>query len=147
MPDAAANPDVGAADPDVVLEATAGPEDDVVRVAYTAAAVDLLRELWHRHGPLMFHQSGGCCDGSAPMCFPAGEFRTGDADVLLGTAELTDDDGAALGPLELYISREQFNVWKHTRLTIDAVKGRGSGFSLEAPTGRRFLVRSELCAV
>ena len=132
---------------DVVLEATAGPEDDVVRVAYTHAAVELLRELWHRHGPLMFHQSGGCCDGSAPMCFPVGEFRTGDADVLLGTAALTDQDGTDLGPLELYISREQFNAWKHTKLIIDAVPGRGSGFSLEAPTGRRFLTRSDLCQV
>ncbi|KAA9393774.1 DUF779 domain-containing protein [Kocuria coralli] len=140
-------PEAPKATANVVLEATAGPEDDVVRVGYTAAAVDLLRELWHRHGPLMFHQSGGCCDGSAPMCFAAGEFRTGTADVLLGTAELTDDDGAVLGPLELWISREQFKVWKHTRLTIDAVAGRGSGFSLEAPTGRRFLVRSELCAI
>lgn len=131
---------------DVVLEAAPGPEDDVARVAYTAAAVELLRELWRRHGPLMFHQSGGCCDGSAPMCFPAGEFRTGGADVLMGTAELSDDDGSVLGPLELWISREQFNAWKHTALVIDAVKGRGSGFSLEAPTGQRFLTRSQLCA-
>ncbi|WP_052209786.1 DUF779 domain-containing protein [Kocuria sp. ZOR0020] len=133
--------------PDVALEATAGPEDDVVRVGYTHAAVELLRELWHRHGALMFHQSGGCCEGSAPMCFPVGEFRTGDSDVLLGTAVLTAADGSDLGPLELYISREQFQAWKHTRLIIDAVPGRGSGFSLEAPTGHRFLTRSTLCTV
>ncbi|MDO4255033.1 MAG: DUF779 domain-containing protein [Kocuria sp.] len=131
---------------DVVLEAAASPEDDVVHVGYTSAAVHLLRQLWQRHGPLMFHQSGGCCDGSAPMCFPAGEFRIGDADVLLGAVELVDSDGTVLGPLELYISREQFGVWKHTALIIDAVPGRGSGFSLEAPTGHRFLVRSTLCS-
>lgn len=132
---------------DVVLEARPGPEDDVARVGYTQAAVDLLRELWAVHGALMFHQSGGCCDGSAPMCFPAGEFRTGDADVLLGTAVLDDGSGAELGELELWISREQFGAWRHTRLIIDAVPGRGSGFSLEAPAGRRFLTRSDLCVV
>ncbi len=134
-------------DPEVALQTRPGPEDDTARVGYTPAAVDLLRELWAQHGPLMFHQSGGCCDGSAPMCFPAGEFRTGDADVLLGTARLTDEAGDELGDLELWISREQFGAWKHTRLLIDAVPGRGSGFSLEAPTGRRFLTRSDLCAV
>lgn len=130
---------------DVVLAARPGPEDDIARVGYTQAAVDLLRELWALHGPLMFHQSGGCCDGSAPMCFPAGEFRTGDADVLLGTAVLSDEYGAELGELELWISREQFAAWRHTRLTIDAVPGRGSGFSVETPTGKRFLTRSDLC--
>ncbi|MCT1601022.1 DUF779 domain-containing protein [Kocuria sp. p3-SID1433] len=142
---------MGAADqseaPPAALEARPGPEDDVARVGYTQAAVDLLRELWAVHGPLMLHQSGGCCDGSAPMCFPVGEFRTGDADVLLGTATLDDASGEELGELELWISREQFGAWKHTRLLIDAVPGRGSGFSLEAPLGRRFLTRSDLCAV
>lgn len=131
---------------DVVLEARPGPEDDVARVAYTQAAVELLRELWAVHGPLMFHQSGGCCDGSAPMCFPVGEFRTGDADVLLGTAVLDDAAGTGIGELELWISREQFAAWRHTRLIIDAVPGRGSGFSLETPTGKRFLTRSDLCS-
>ncbi|EME36312.1 Hypothetical protein C884_00603 [Kocuria palustris PEL] len=142
---------MGAADqseaPPAALEARPGPEDDVARVGYTQAAVDLLRELWAVHGPLMLHQSGGCCDGSAPMCFPVGEFRTGDADVLLGTATLDDASGEELGELELWISREQFGAWKHTRLLIDAVPGRGSGFSLEAPLGRRFLTRSDLCTV
>ena len=95
----------------------------------------------------MFHQSGGCCDGSAPMCFPAGEFRTGDSDVLLGTARLTAADSSELGPVDFWISAEQFEAWRRTRLVIDAVPGRGSGFSLETPTGRRFLTRSELCAV
>ena len=134
-------------EPDVALQARPGPEDDVARVGYTQAAVELLRELWGVHGPLMLHQSGGCCDGSAPMCFPVGEFRTGGADVLLGTATLDDASGEELGELELWISREQFGAWKHTRLLIDAVPGRGAGFSLEAPLGRRFLTRSDLCAV
>ena len=132
---------------DVALQARPGPEDDVARVGYTQAAVELLRELWGVHGPLMLHQSGGCCDGSAPMCFPVGEFRTGGADVLLGTATLDDASGEELGELELWISREQFGAWKHTRLLIDAGPGRGSGFSLEAPLGRRVLTRSDLCAV
>ena len=91
--------------------------------------------------------AGGCCDGSAPMCFPAGEFRTGDSDVLLGTARLTAADSSELGPVDFWISAEQFEAWRRTRLVIDAVPGRGSGFSLETPTGRRFLTRSELCAV
>ena len=123
------------------------PGETVSRVAMTPAALELIRRLLPIHGPLMFHQSGGCCDGSAPMCFPVGEFRTGDADVLLGTATLDDASGEELGELELWISREQFGAWKHTRLLIDSVAGRGSGFSLEAPLGRRFLTRSDLCAV
>lgn len=144
-------PDAGGAGTDgtnVALEATpALPGENTSRVGFTAAAVELLRELWETHGPLMFHQSGGCCDGSAPMCFPAGEFHTGDADVLLGTAQLTAADGGALGELTFWISAEQFEVWRRTRLVIDAVPGRGAGFSLETPTGRRFLTRSELCVV
>lgn len=114
------------------------------RVALTAGAVDLLRQLWGRHGPLMFHQSGGCCDGSSPMCYPAGDFKTGDADVLLGTFELADDAGDPLGDLDFWMSVEQFAYWKHTHLTVDVVDGRGSGFSVEAPEGKRFLIRSEL---
>ena len=131
---------------EVVLEAAPTvPGETASRVGFTAAAVELLRELWDEHGPVMFHQSGGCCDGSAPMCFPAGEFRTGDADVLLGTAQFTTADGGALGGVDFWISAEQFEVWRRTRLVIDAVPGRGSGFSLETPTGHRFLTRSELC--
>lgn len=114
------------------------------RVALSAAAVDLLRQLWDVHGPLMFHQSGGCCDGSSPMCFPAGDFKTGAADVLLGTFDLTDREGEALGELDFWMSAEQFAYWKHTHLTVDVVQGRGSGFSVEAPEGKRFLIRSEL---
>ncbi|UTT68654.1 DUF779 domain-containing protein [Arthrobacter sp. DNA4] len=118
------------------------PGEDFSRVALTPAAVDLLRMLWDKHGALMFHQSGGCCDGSSPMCYPAGDFITGDADVLLGLFDLSD--GLQPLPLEFWMSREQFNYWSHTHLTIDVVPGRGSGFSVEAPEGKRFLIRSTL---
>ncbi|HCB57242.1 MAG TPA: DUF779 domain-containing protein [Arthrobacter bacterium] len=118
------------------------PGEDFSRVALTVAAVELLKKLRLQHGPLMFHQSGGCCDGSAPMCYPAGEFITGDSDVLLG---LFDLDGGGTGQrLEFWMSREQFNYWSHTHLTVDVVQGRGSGFSVEAPEGKRFLIRSTL---
>ena len=131
------------------------PGEDFSRVALTAEAVQLLRKLWTQHGPLMFHQSGGCCDGSSPMCFPAGEFLTADADVLLGRFDISEDDGGPDdgggsgtdgGPmaLEFWMSREQFNYWSHTHLTVDVVQGRGSGFSVEAPEGKRFLIRSTL---
>ena len=113
--------------------------DGPTRVALTPAAADLLRTGVGRHGPVMFHQSGGCCDGSAPMCYPVGDFLTGDADVLLGTLAVP-----GLDPIEVWIGRAQFEAWKHTRLTIDAVPGRGAGFSLEAPEGMRFLTRSRL---
>ncbi|GAA1883358.1 DUF779 domain-containing protein [Paeniglutamicibacter psychrophenolicus] len=118
--------------------------EEFSRVALASEAADLLRLLWDRHGPLMFHQSGGCCDGSSPMCFPAGEFKTGDSDILLGTFELPDAGGGVLGELDFWMSREQFEYWKHTKLTIDVVPGRGSGFSVEAPEGKRFLIRSEI---
>ncbi|MDH6448108.1 MULTISPECIES: DUF779 domain-containing protein [unclassified Streptomyces] len=114
--------------------------DEVPRVELTPAAAELLRRLREAHGPLMFHQSGGCCDGSAPMCYPAGEFRTGGSDVLL--AEL---DVAGVGePVTFWMSRSQYRVWAHTRLIVDVVEGRGSGFSLEAPEGVRFLIRSRV---
>jgi hypothetical protein len=108
------------------------------RVAVTREAAELLGRLLARHGPLMFHQSGGCCDGSAPMCYPAGEFRTGASDVHLGDV-LVDGDA-----VPVWMSAAQFEYWRHTHLTIDVVEGRGSGFSLEAPEGVRFLVRSRL---
>ncbi|HWD06328.1 MAG TPA: DUF779 domain-containing protein [Amycolatopsis sp.] len=109
------------------------------RVAVSGEAAELLRRLTGIHGPVMFHQSGGCCDGSAPMCYPAGEFRTGDADIRLG-----DLDIGLERPVPLWMSKSQFEYWKHTHLTIDVVRGRGAGFSLEAPEGVRFLVRSRL---
>ena len=107
------------------------------RVEATPAAAALIRELVALHGPLMFHQSGGCCDGSAPMCYPNGELRVGAQDVQLGTLE----------GCPFYIGKAQWERWQHTRLIIDVVPGRGSGFSLEAPLGVRFLTRSEICAI
>jgi uncharacterized protein len=106
----------------------------IERVLATEAALDLIGMLKDRHGPLMFHQSGGCCDGSAPMCYPLGELRVGGSDVKLG----------AIGGLPFYMSAAQFEYWQHTQLIIDVVKGRGSGFSLEAPEGFRFLTRSRV---
>ncbi|MFJ9037274.1 DUF779 domain-containing protein [Streptomyces sp. NPDC102406] len=110
------------------------------RVELTPAAAELVRRLSETHGPLMFHQSGGCCDGSAPMCYPAGGFRTGDADILLGELAVA---GVA-EPVPFWMSRNQYALWSHTRLVVDVVEGRGSGFSLEAPEGVRFLIHSRL---
>jgi len=104
------------------------------RVDATAAARALIAELTREHGPLLFHQSGGCCDGSAPMCYPQREFRVGQRDVLLGTIDGTP----------VYIGAQQFEYWEHTHLTLDVVPGRGGGFSLEAPRGVRFLTRSRV---
>lgn len=109
------------------------------RVAITDAAAALVRELTIQHGPLMFHQSGGCCDGSSPMCYPVGMFITGPADVLLGVLDAGLEQG-----VEFYMSQAQFDYWKHTHLTIDVVPGRGAGFSVEGPTGMRFLTRSRM---
>ena len=104
------------------------------RVTATADALELIGELELEHGPLMFHQSGGCCDGSSPMCYPRGEFRVGSRDVHLGW----------VGGTPFYMSGPQYAYWKHTHLTVDVVPGRGSGFSVEAPRGVRFLIRSRL---
>lgn len=123
-------------DADVTL-----PGEAFSRVALTPQAQELLLRLRETHGPLMFHQSGGCCDGSSPMCYPAGDFITSEADVLLGSFELTPGES-----LDFWMSREQFEYWKHTHLTVDVVDGRGSGFSVEAPEGKRFLIRSRLLA-
>lgn len=109
------------------------------RVAVTDAAASLLRDLTEQHGPLMFHQSGGCCDGSAPMCYPVGMFLTGPADVLLGRLDI-----GLVEPVEVFMSLAQFEYWRYTHLTIDVVPGRGAGFSVEAPTGMRFLTRSRM---
>jgi uncharacterized protein (DUF779 family) len=104
------------------------------RVAVTAEAARVIDTLRAANGDLMFHQSGGCCDGSSPMCYPLGEFRVGSRDVYLGQ----------IAGCPFYIGAEQFESWKHTHLTIDVVPGRGGGFSLEAPLGVRFLTRSRL---
>ncbi|WP_052353406.1 DUF779 domain-containing protein [Dyadobacter tibetensis] len=104
------------------------------RVLISPEAERIVEQLKSRYGELMFHQSGGCCDGSQPMCFEAGEFKVGDSDVLLGYIV-----GAPF-----YMSRDQFEYWKHTQLTIDVVPGRGSSFSLEIPMGIRFITRSRL---
>ncbi|MGW1373504.1 DUF779 domain-containing protein [Streptomyces sp. NPDC002446] len=118
----------------------AGAADGAARIALSASAAELLRLLRDQHGPLMFHQSGGCCDGSAPMCYPAGEFRTGAADVLLARLSVA----GVPEPVGFWMSADQFERWRHTHLTVDVVPGRGSGFSLEAPEGVRFLIRSRL---
>ncbi|WIM97370.1 DUF779 domain-containing protein [Actinoplanes oblitus] len=110
------------------------------RVDVTPAAAAMMRQLREQHGPLMFHQSGGCCDGSSPMCYPAGEFRTGGSDVLLESLAI---EGVP-EPIAFWMSAAQFELWKHTHLTVDVVPGRGAGFSLEAPEGVRFLIRSRL---
>src|SRR5664279_2783880 len=104
------------------------------QVLATNLAIHLIRVLREKHGPLMFHQSGGCCDGSSPMCYPRGEFLVGDSDVYLGE----------IGGCPFYMSRAQFAYWEHTQLTIDVVPGRGGMFSLEGPEGLRFLTRSRL---
>ena len=106
----------------------------VSRVLITPAAEEVVARLKARHGTLLFHQSGGCCDGSAPMCYPIGDFRVGPQDVLLGRIAACD----------FYIGAAQFELWEHTQLTVDVVPGRGAGFSAEAPEGVRFLTRSRV---
>ena len=105
-----------------------------LQVTATTAALELIERITGLHGPVMFHQSGGCCDGSAPMCYPQGEFLIGDQDRLLGH----------IGGMPFYISASQFEYWKHTQLIIDVVPGRGGMFSLEGSLGLRFLTRSQL---
>ncbi len=106
----------------------------VARVLASDAALELIARLKAKHGPLMFHQSVGCCDGSSPMCYPEGDLLVGDGDVRLGE----------IGGCPFYMSAPQFEYWKHTQLTIDVVPGRGGMFSLEGPEGLRFLTRSRL---
>ncbi|MDJ1160078.1 DUF779 domain-containing protein [Chelatococcus sp. SYSU_G07232] len=110
------------------------PPLPVPRVIATEAALDLIAVLQGEHGPVLFHQSGGCCDGSSPMCYRQGEFAVGEEDVLLGE----------VGGAPFYISRPQFEYWKHTQLIIDVVAGRGGMFSLENGRELRFLTRSRL---
>jgi uncharacterized protein (DUF779 family) len=109
-------------------------DPSVQRVSVTPAAADLIGALQAQHGPLMFHLSGGCCDGSAPMCYAAGEFMVGGQDVRLG--EICGSP--------FYIGAAQFEYWRHTHVTVDVVPGRGGSFSLEAPRGVRFIVRSRV---
>ncbi|MFC5447709.1 DUF779 domain-containing protein [Paenibacillus aestuarii] len=107
---------------------------DVRKVLATDAALELIGRLQTKYGPVMFHQSGGCCDGSSPMCYGEGEFLLGDRDVLLGE----------IGGARFYISQAQYEYWKYTQLIIDVVPGRGGMFSLEGPEGLRFLTRSRV---
>jgi uncharacterized protein len=109
-------------------------ETSVARVIATEAAQSLVAELASENGPILFHQSGGCCDGSSPMCYPQGDFMTGDSDVLLGE----------IAGAPFYISRSQFAYWKHTQIIIDVVPGKGGMFSLENGRGVRFLSRSRV---
>ncbi|CAN5186383.1 DUF779 domain-containing protein [soil metagenome] len=105
------------------------------RILSTSAADALIASLTDKHGPLMFHQSGGCCDGSAPMCFTRGEFKVGAQDVLMGNIA---------GDVPVWIGAAQFEYWRHTQVTIDVVPGRGAGMSLESPEGMRFMIRSRV---
>jgi len=105
-----------------------------LRVTVTPAAAEVIQKLQNQYGALMFHQSGGCCDGSQPMCFEQGDFKLGYSDVCLGEIE----------NCPFWMSRDQFEYWKHTQLTIDVVPGRGSSFSLEIPLGLRFITQSRL---
>lgn len=109
----------------------------VTRVRMTTEAEALVERLRARHGPLLFHQSGGCCDGSAPMCYPRSDFKVGQRDVFLGT----------VAGCPFYIGGAQFEYWSHTELIIDVVPGRGAGFSVESPEGVRFLTRSRIFTV
>jgi uncharacterized protein len=123
---------------DAMVEATTaeqvGADGTPLRVTATPKALELIEELRSEYGPVMFHQSGGCCDGSSPMCYPVGDFMVGDGDVHLGS----------VGGADFYISRSQFEVWKHTHLILDVVQGRGGMFSLENGREKRFHIRSRL---
>lgn len=106
------------------------------KVSATPAALALIAEIVAEYGPVLFHQSGGCCDGSSPMCYPRSEYIVGDGDVLLGH----------IGGAPVYINVSQFEVWKHTDLIIDVVPGRGGMFSLDNGREVRFLTRSRVCS-
>ena len=122
----------------MMRQASTDPADGSASpVRATPAAISLLDEIIAEHGPVLFHQSGGCCDGSSPMCYAQGDFILGDRDVLLGM----------IGETPFYIGAAQYEVWKHTILTIDVVPGRGGMFSLDNGRERRFLVRSDVCAI
>ena len=111
---------------------------NVMTVSATDSALELIDEIKKNHGnELLFHQSGGCCDGSAPMCFPRSDYMTGPQDVLVGK----------IGGIPFYMNGDQYSRWKHTNLIIDAIKGGGGMFSLDNGTGKRFLTRSEICSI
>jgi uncharacterized protein len=114
--------------------------NELNRVDFSSAAAEMLKSLTAKHGPLMFHQSGGCCDGSSPMCYPDGDFITSEADILLADLDVPGLEQT----IPFWMSVSQYEYWKHTHLTVDVVPGRGSGFSVEAPEGVRFLIRSRL---
>ncbi|GJE43239.1 DUF779 domain-containing protein [Methylobacterium soli] len=120
--------------PEATTAEQAGVDGTPLRVTATPAALALIDELRAEHGPVMFHQSGGCCDGSSPMCYPVGDFITSDGDVHLGQ----------VGGADFFISRSQFSVWKHTHIILDVVPGRGGMFSLENGREKRFHIRSRL---
>ena len=122
----------------MMRQASTDPADGSASpVRATPAAISLLDEIIAEHGPVLFHQSGGCCDGSSPMCYAQGDFILGDRDVLLGM----------IGETPFYIGAAQYEVWKHTILTIDVVPGRGGMFSLDNGRERRLLVRSDICRI
>lgn len=104
------------------------------RVLATDATLELIEQLKEKHGPLLFHQSGGCCDGSSPMCYPDGDLIIGNQDILLGQ----------IGGAPFYMHQNQYEYWKHTQLIIDVIDGRGGMFSLEGVEGKRFLTRSRV---
>jgi uncharacterized protein (DUF779 family) len=108
--------------------------NEIARVRITESAAKILEQLRAKNGELMFHQSGGCCDGSSPMCYPKGEFMVGSSDVWLGEVAGCD----------FYMAKDQFEFWQHTELTIDVVPGRGASFSLEIPLGVRFVTKSRV---
>jgi uncharacterized protein (DUF779 family) len=107
------------------------------KVTATPEAMQFLNEIIADHGPVLFHQSGGCCDGSSPMCYPRSDYIVGERDVLLGN----------IGDTPVYISESQYEAWKHTDLILDVVPGRGGMFSLDNGREKRFLTRSVICAV
>ncbi len=111
--------------------------ETIRKVIATDASLGLIQHLQSKYGPIMFHQSGGCCDGSSPMCFPEGEFIVGEQDVLMGE----------IGGAKFYMSKAQYEYWKYTQLNIDVVAGRGGMFSLEGSEGQRFLTRSRVLTV
>ncbi|MEM6326059.1 MAG: DUF779 domain-containing protein [Bacteroidota bacterium] len=104
------------------------------RVQITPEAAEIVDQLREKHGPLMFHQSGGCCDGSSPMCYAEGDFLLGRSDLKIGE----------IHGVPFYIAKDQFEYWKHTQLTVDVAPGRGASFSLEIPLGLRFLIDSRV---